>query len=454
MMHLSTSIQTKTAQEPTWETGADSQVGFGRLLSIVTLAVVVKAALLFVLLPHFQSYSAQAYGVERFPDGYDRIAWNLVQGNGYRVFPDTSRTMLRSPGYVLLLSLIFAVFGTSLLAVQVVNVVFSVVAAVLTQVLAREAGLSRTTSTIAALVFFFHPGVLVAESRGGPEIMLTLCLVASVLLTVVALVRQKWPSFAMAGVVNGLAMLVKSSVAPVLPVLFLYRTWKTPDKLMRSKIFAGMVICGFATVLIMAPWIVRNYRVSGEFIPTMTVGGLAAFQGAYFIQHLDSHRENVEIMEQAADEQVAIANAMGLKQKGRFFPQFPRVSDEVLFYRELGRRAMDGYKHDPRLILRGIVHNTWAFWAGGRTLKVELLNAIVALPFLGLSGIGLAVGIRKGLAVFQFFLITVAFIVPHLLILAMARYYIPIVPFVAILAAIPLSDWFERFTSHGRPANA
>jgi 4-amino-4-deoxy-L-arabinose transferase-like glycosyltransferase len=446
-VHLSTYIQNRTPAEYAGREGTGSHVAIARLRWIILLVVVLKAALLFGLLPHLQVHSPQAYGVERFPDGYDRIALNLVQGNGYRVFPDTSLTMLRTPGYVLLLSLIFAVFGTSLVAVQVVNFVFSGVAAVLTYILAREAGLSSTTATIAALVFFLHPGVVVAESRGGPEIMLTLCLVASVLLTVVALVRQKWAGFAMAGVVNGLAMLIKSSVAPVLPALFLYRIWKTPDRLLRRRTFGGMVICGFATVLVVTPWIVRNYRVSGEFIPTMTVGGLAAFQGAYFIQHLDSDRENVEIMEQAVDEQVAIANAMGLKQRGRFFPQFPLVSDEVQFYRELGNRAMDGYKHDPRLIFRSIVHNAWAFWAGGRTLKLELLNAIVAFPLLVLAAIGLVVGIRRGLAVFQLFLITVAFIVPHLLILAMARYYIPIVPFVAILAAIPLSDWFERFMS-------
>src|SRR5438309_1870766 len=82
-------------------------------------------------------------------------------------------------------------------------------------------------SLAAALVFFFHPGVVIAESRGGPESMLTLCLVASVLLAVIAMERQTWPSFVVAGVVNGLALLVKSSVAPVLPVLFLCRMWQT-----------------------------------------------------------------------------------------------------------------------------------------------------------------------------------------------------------------------------------
>src|SRR5204863_9922406 len=182
--------------------------------------------------------------------------------------------------------------------------------------------LSSTAATIAALIFFFHPGIVVAESRGGLECMLTLCLVASVLLAVIAMERQKWLSFAMAGVMYGITMLVKSSVAPVLPVLFLYHIGSTSDKIVRRKLFAGMAISGLATVLVMTPWIVRNYALSGKFIPTMTLSGQAAFQGEYTIKHLDSNLERFELLNHAVDEQNAIANAMGLDTDGRFFPQF------------------------------------------------------------------------------------------------------------------------------------
>jgi len=433
-----------TLEHP-WEKGATVQSPTGRLWAIAFLAVVVKAILLFGLFHYLQAQFPQAYYSESFADGYDLIAWNLVQGNGYRMFPDTSSTMLRTPGFVLLLSLIFAVFGKSLVAVQIVNVVFSSMTAVLTRILSRKAGLSPTAATIAALVFFFHPGVLVAESRGGLECMLTLCLAASVLYALIAMERQKLADFAIAGIVNGLAMLVKSSVAPVLPVLFLYSMWRTPDGFVRSKLLAGIAICGLTTVLVMTPWVVRNYRLSGEFIPTMTVSGLVAYQGIYVIQHLNSHLEHFEILNHASEEQTAIANAMGLKSKGVFFLQFFTVEDEVLFYRELGRRALDTYIRDPKLIFQGIAHNAWAFWAAGRTHSATMFNVILAVPLLALSGIGLGAGVKRGLGVFQFFLIIVVFMIPHLVLIAVARLSLPLVPFLAVLAAIPLTNWFERF---------
>src|SRR3954447_25037580 len=100
--------------EHRWEKGAAVQSATGRLWAIAFLAVVIKAMLLFGLFPYFQAQFPRAYSAESFADGYELIAWNFVQGNGYRMYPDTSLTMLRTPGFVLLLSLIFAVFGKSL----------------------------------------------------------------------------------------------------------------------------------------------------------------------------------------------------------------------------------------------------------------------------------------------------------------------------------------------------
>jgi 4-amino-4-deoxy-L-arabinose transferase-like glycosyltransferase len=422
-----------------------TQSDFRRLWVIAIVAVVVKAILLFGLLPNFHAQFFRNYSSEGFADGYDLIAWNLVQGNGYRMYPDASLTMLRTPAYVLLLAFIFSVFGKHLVVVQIANLLFSSITAILTRVLAHQVGLSPAAATIAALLFFFHPGILVSETRGGLECMLTLCLVVSVLYALRAIKGLKFSEFAIAGIVNGLAMLTKSSVAPVLPVLFLYSMWKTSDAFVRRKLLAGMAICGFATVLVMTPWIMRNYLLSGEFVPTMTLDGMAVFQGSYLIKHLDSDLEYFEIFNHASDEQTAIAKAMGLKTKGWFFVQFFTVEDEVSFYRELGRRGIEEYRREPRLILQGILHNAWHFWVGGRTHKATIFNAILTLPLLALSIIGLRTGIKMGLNVLPFILITIAFMIPYLLILAVARYHIPLVPFMAILAAIPLSNGSASF---------
>lgn len=355
--------------------------------------------------------------------------------------------MLRSPGYVLFLALIFSVFGKSLVAVQFVNLALSSITAVLTYRLGRLLNLSGVAALVAAGITIFHPGVLIAESRGGLECLLMLCLVSLALLTIMAMRRFEWRDFSLLGLLNGVTMLIKSSVAPVLPVLFIYCLWNSPIGARRKKLVAGMAVSGLITMLVMSPWVARNYLVSSEFIPTMTVSGLVLFQGAYIIKHLDLKLEHFEILTQAANEQLVIARELGLQTKKGYFPQFFEVKDEVLYYRELGNRALADYSQEPGLLYRGIVHNVWSFWIGGRTERATLLNGLLTLPFLVLAGVGFLLARKHALMVSPIMLIIVSFMIPHLFILAVARYYIRLVPFVALLVAIPLTLWAGRMVT-------
>src|SRR5262245_34894984 len=91
-----------------------------RMLSLVALAALaIKAVALFVVLPGLAGLPLNA---TTFPDGYDLLAASLLDGNGYRMFADTSPTMIRTPGYAVVLAGIFAVFGKSLLPVELANV--------------------------------------------------------------------------------------------------------------------------------------------------------------------------------------------------------------------------------------------------------------------------------------------------------------------------------------------
>jgi 4-amino-4-deoxy-L-arabinose transferase-like glycosyltransferase len=395
------------------------------------------------------------------------IAWNLAQGNGYRMFPDSNFTMLRTPGYVLPLAFIFIFSGKSLVAAQIMNLIFSCLTILLIQMLAQKVGLSKTAGILASLLYFFHPGIVIAESRVGPEIMLTFCLVATVLGAIVAGERQTHLSYVLTGIVNGWAVLVKPSVIPVLPVWFLYRLWKERCAVARKKIWTGLIISGLLTVATILPWTVRNYNISGKFIFTSTLSGLVIYQGVHIIKHLNSDLEPYQLLSQAADEQFAIANAMSLKMHARqeygaldltrdpgrpFFPQFFRVEDEVLFYRTLERLAINDYLRRPELVLQAIAYNSWAFWTAGKTRKSTILNALLALPLLVLSGMGLWRGMKKGWPVFQLFLVVAVFMIPHLLILGWARFYLPIEPFLAILVAIPLIRWHEGISKGTTPA--
>lgn len=406
------------------------------LIIIGVLSIVFKAMLLFALPAVFK---LQAVNFSMFPDGYDLIAMNLAEGSGYRMFHDLAPTMVRTPGYVLVLAALFSVFGQSLVAAQVMNLCFSAGAAVLTFQIGQRVFASSRVAVVAALVCFFHPVVVVADSRGGPESMLLLVLTAMAWLTLRVAEHPTSRHFAYLGAVHGLGMLVKSSVALLLPVACLWIIYRHSDsrRLVRASV-VGSAIAIAVSLTCQTPWIVRNYLLSGHFVPTMTVGGVAAFQGQHVVANRHSGREHGALLDEAADQQVQIAKEMGLDARGYFFQQFPSVSDELAFYSELGSRAWHRYLQEPALLGGALVYNAVAFWIQGRTQAVTTANAVIAAPLLLLAAIGV-IRYRRNDVVLLALGLVLAYLAPHLFYMSIARYQTPIVPIVVLLAASALA---------------
>jgi 4-amino-4-deoxy-L-arabinose transferase-like glycosyltransferase len=125
------------------------------------------------------------------PDEYDLIATNLVEGNGYRYFPDTAATTIRTPGFVLVLAGLFWAFGKSLTAVKAVNLMLSSITAWLVYRLGLRITCSAAVAVVAALLYFFYPGTILSDSRGGIETLFTFSIALFMLLLYRALESKK-----------------------------------------------------------------------------------------------------------------------------------------------------------------------------------------------------------------------------------------------------------------------
>ena len=411
----------------------------------------LKLLLLLVFFPYLLSRLGENYQAAIFPDGYAQIAENWLQGHGYRLFADTSLTMLRSPGFVIVLAAMFWLFGASLMAVQVLQLFMSFATATLIFYLAKRLFNSQLVAGLAALFFLFHPAVLIAESRGGVESTLMLCFTACVAFAYRLLDQPKWQNFVYFGILFGWTLLVKSVVAFFFPAFVLLACLWRPENLSVVVLLRRFLVAGLIALLIQVPWIVRNYEISGAFVPTMTLSGMALFQGVYVVQHPESHKDNWLVLQDAMEQQLQVARDMQLRMHENMFPQFYTPREEVDFYNQLGRLAMDEYKRSPVLVGQSILHNGWAFWFQGRTQKATLLNVIVTAPMLLLMLWGAKLAAAKTRAVWLLLLAMVTFIAPHLLILGVARYHIILMPFISILVALSLAEawlWLQALRSN------
>ena len=265
------------------------------LLIILCTTLALKLTLILLIIPKVTDYLP--YTIAGFADRYDSIAENLLAGNGYRIYPDTSETLLRNPGYVFLLTGLFYLFGKSLAAAQVVNIMCGLATAYVIVLISVKWIMPRPTSAdndsniewaplVPAALFLFYPGIILAETRGGVESLFILLLTGFVFSLYRAMDFGRLKDFTAAGVVLGLTMLVKSTPA-LIPVVFF------PYLLLRAKfsnvtwtsVVTKFTVMGLAAFILLAPWGLRNYALTGEFVLTSTVKGTTAQQGLYVNKH-------------------------------------------------------------------------------------------------------------------------------------------------------------------------
>ena len=408
------------------------------LAGIAAAAIAVKVILLFFVVPYLHNASPTTYQAERFPDWYDMIATNIADGHGYKFYPDTTSTMLRTPGWILVLAGIFKLFGPDIVIVKIFNVLCSVGTASLVFVLGRRVIKSDVLALLAAAVFFFHPATLIAESRGGAESIFTLALTVFMFLTYRALETSMLRDYAKAGAALGIVLLIKSTPALFPPLLFFYMVGLKPTLVRMRDALVRIGIMLFVAGVVLSPWVIRNYALSKQIVPTMSVGGMAGYIGLYIATHSDTGREQYVLDFEATEEMNRIAEQMGLQFKPGYYPQFYNIADETRFYSHLGDIVKQTYVEHPDVLMKALIYNGRGFWIQGRTVKATQQNTLLVLPILALAILGGYLGWRQSLKfVVPMLIFIVAYYAAHLAIEGQARYQVPIIPLLAILIVIP-----------------
>jgi len=407
--------------------------------------VAVNAIILFVLIPEVSSRINRFYSGNQYADGYDQLAANLAEGNGYRFYPDTAKTLMREPGYPMLLAGIFMVFGKNFAVVKMANMVMALAVAYLVTRIARKLSSSRLVILGSPLLFLFHPETLIAESRGGIEILFTLILTLFILTLYRAAKSKRWWDYLVSGSVLGLAVLVRSTPILFPFVLLGYLLLFERGENQKVAVFRNFIVMAIAMFIVLSPWIIRNYSLTGKFVPTASVLGVSAHTGLY----LSTHQAigNVLLDTEAALERSKLAHELGYHFKDGYYQYFYSSADEVGFSHYLFNRVVHEYESSPLLFIRTIGLNFLKFWCGGKTWKSVAMNAIVQFPFLALAIMGFVLCLRndrvKDIAPMALLIIyIVAVSIP---ILAQARYGEPLIPFLSILACITLVTAQRRF---------
>ncbi|MEK8085837.1 hypothetical protein WNB94_05440 [Aquabacterium sp. A3] len=226
------------------------------LSALVTVALIAKSG------------SAMPYADER--DYFDQ-AQRLFAGQGY-VLEDGTPTAYRPPGYPALLAP-FTAWEHGVVAARMMNVAALLMALVLMRHLVwRHAPKWAWLAGGAALLY---PVWMYAASTLYPQI---LCMV--LLLALVCLITRddlRWKHIGLAGVLLGGLILVAPSFQLIAPFFAFFILFAQRGSVRRR--WWQTVALAATAVIVVAPWIWRNYQVFDTFVPVSTNGSVNLLLG-------------------------------------------------------------------------------------------------------------------------------------------------------------------------------
>jgi hypothetical protein len=162
----------------------------------------------------------------------------------------------------LLLAAVYALFGTHILAVQVLQTVLLIGCAALMRDLWRQLGGSVAAANTGAALFLLHPGIVAFAHWLWPELPHLFVLLAALCL----LARTPAvPRALAAGACVGLAILAKSLLSPFWPLLLLtFATRERPFRLGNVLVWRAAAAFLFGLGLVTAPALLHGWREHGR----------------------------------------------------------------------------------------------------------------------------------------------------------------------------------------------
>jgi 4-amino-4-deoxy-L-arabinose transferase-like glycosyltransferase len=403
--------------DPTLSPRGDS---LRRWMAPVLIGVVAALlALVFSLLIYPALREPLAANID--PDKFGDLASNLASGEGFvysgpgRVVPEFDR----GPVYPAVVAGIMALGGTrSFIPVQVFQCVVHGLTCFIIFLIGSRIH-ARKIALAAEALCAVHPMLLWYTARIWIETTHTFLITVSLFALILAAANPSTGRSIGAGVILGITSLTKSIILPfsaVAGVLFIFRTGR--------KALPASAMLVVTSLLVVFPWTVRNYVVSGYLVPVHTSIGLNRVQGdaigMYWAQMPFSTLDLWTIGKERIDSLLEGTGATPLDPAG------DRILAASSFRMSLA---------DPVFALRRTAINLLTFCYMSESRAKSVFLACVQIPLFLCALAGSCRLWNRVTHAAPCILLFLYFLVVHAFIVGWARYSAPVVPVAVVLAA-------------------
>jgi 4-amino-4-deoxy-L-arabinose transferase-like glycosyltransferase len=223
-------------------------------------------------------------------DWYVHRAIELAAGRGYLSIHGLP-TAYWPPGWPMVLSLGFRVFGPSFLAIKLLNLGAAIASGWLVLDLGPRLFGTRSAGRLGLLMLALYPNNIGYLPLGLTEVFYTFLLLLGCWLLIArpgAGAKSAWAWLVLGGLVFGLATLVKAQTLVCVPLILAIELLRGPEglptgwKAVLHRVpalagrFAVIIACA---ALVVAPWSIRNHRELGQTVILSTNGGITLLTG-------------------------------------------------------------------------------------------------------------------------------------------------------------------------------
>jgi 4-amino-4-deoxy-L-arabinose transferase-like glycosyltransferase len=402
------------------------------LLLIIVLVVVARAAFFFTAVP----YSPEA----KNRDYYLMIARNVVNDEGFSVFGEP--TLIRGPMPVYFFVTVLWLFGDHTLSIAFANWILDAVTAVLLYFIAFEIFHDRRLALMSSLLFaFYGPGIFYSW-QALSEPLFGLILAAFVLSFLRTLRLPSTWGFAITGVLLGLTSLTRPIMQYYLPIAIVVTlAWLLRTRGRETIKWAAIFSLSF--IVVITPWTIRNYMISGKFIPVSSHLGLPMYQSNYALGDPDFLRPHPHYEGNSAFKEL-LQERFGPAYQELTQPERDRIAKEEAI--KIIRQ------HSGRYLILSTVRffGIWYILYDGapmETFLVLLINgsllALATIAFIFFRGQWLPQAILL-------IILLLYYIGGYSVTITSVRFSVPIAPYVMLFAAVSIVSLWDR-TKHFWP---
>lgn len=388
------------------------------------------------------------------PMEHKLIALHLIDGNGFS-HNDwgmiAEPTSVQSPLFPYLLYTGFKIFGRdatgAYVAIMILNALLGAASCALTFAMTRALRGSQAVGLLAAGLVAVWPTQIYAVASVQAITFITCCSIAVVWLFYASVESRRLTPWIAYGIVGCVGALTEPVLLPFMALSgLLILVW--PGVPMGIR-FRNAVALFFCAVLILGPWMVRNYNVHETLMPVKSTFWVNFWKGnnpnATGTDRLDLTDEQIKALQTGlTDAQLRDPNFDGLRQYAKLSPEQkaeltgkPEVEREKIF----ARYAKSYISEHPDQYMRLCGIRLWkTLWVEAGNPKAHgtkqyVLYWVPRTLLLVLTPIALIVGWRRGWRMTIPLLVFGTALLTYTLTIAAARFALPYEPWQLALIA-------------------